>query len=980
MPEIAMKKLSNLITISILSTFLLGQVGQMAGVVSSDNEGLAGANVILEGTPYGTAANVAGEYYIENIPAGNYTVTVTYVGYANESQEVTINAGEESQLNFSLRTSAINFEQVVVTGTGAPARRKALGQTINIISSEDLNSGSVQTVTDALQGRIPGLVGANMGGQGGAARIRLRGTVSLTQRNQPLIYIDGVRIDNSMTDNASISTSRLNDIDVNTIDRIEVIKGAAAATLFGTEASSGVIQIFTKRGTVSAPTYTFRTNQKIAIIDAKNRVDDNYGYDSDTRTIMTNNPAAAYMRSSHQQDYSFSVRGGTPKVKYYASASWADHPGSQPKNSVDKWSLRTALDFQNTEKLSTSIDISMTDNTMMAPMPWWGFWAEIMLCDPSNVSELRPYGGQDYTVDGALTWNSEEMTDNRLISAKINYNWTDNIRSTLQLGLNDVLVRTTRFVPKGGANPASPSKGARDRWHREKDIITLDFKTNINYNISDKLVSSTVIGAQSFNEITNQQQVSVNNFPSAALSTLRGGSSVSNVDEYEETVINAGVFVQEQLAYNDRLFLTLGMRMDGNSAFGEDFGFESYPKAGLSWVISEEPFWNFGAINQMRIRAAFGTSGLQPGAFDAQRTWQPSSGIENNQAVLPLNLGNKDLKPERSQEVEFGAEFTAFNDLLGVEIVYYNQKTTDALLPVSLSPSLGFLQSQLTNIGGMESKGLELSGNWTVFKKNAVSVKLSGSYSKTDQTVTDMAGVPPFRIEGRRRWSQIKEGYQPGAIIAPVHDPSNPWSTSVPIDQVTHRSQIYPNFKKDANGDDALEYIGNSSPTYTFSFGTTVKFSKNLSLRAMFRGEGDFLISRESELIRQNLGYNKVAADLAFALDPANNVALEERKKHIEAYGMRHPNVFSDWMESGDYTKFQELALIWQVPGDVASRFGFTAATVSFNARNLHIFTDFGGYIDPGGGRGSRSEFLQNIDYMSGPSPIFYGVSINTTF
>ena len=975
-----MRKLSILLLISFTSAFLFGQVGQLSGVVSSDNEGLAGANVILEGTPYGTAANVAGEYYIGNIPAGDYTVSVTYVGYANESQEVTINAGEESQVNFSLRTSAINFEQVVVTGTGAPAKRKALGQTINTISSEDLNSGSVQTVTDALQGRVPGLVGANMGGQGGAARIRLRGTVSLTQRNQPLIYIDGVRIDNSMTDNASISTSRLNDIDPNNIDRIEVIKGAAAATLFGTEASSGVIQIFTKRGIVSEPVYTFRTSQKIAKIDAKNRVDDNFGYDSDTRTIMTNNPAEAYMRNSHQQDYSFSVRGGTPGTKYYASASWAKHPGSQPKNSVDKWSLRTALDFQNTEKLTTSIDISMTDNTMMAPMPWWGFWAEIMLCDPSNVSELRPYGGQDYTVDGALTWNSEEMTDNRLISAKLDYKWTDNIRSSLQLGLNDVLIRTTRFVPKGGANPASPSKGARDRWHREKDIVTLDFKTNINHNISDRLVSSTVIGAQSFNEVTNQQQVSVNNFPSAALSTLRGGSSVSNVDEYEETVINAGVFIQEQLALDDRLFLTLGMRMDGNSAFGEDFGFESYPKAGLSWVISEEPFWNFGAINQMRIRAAFGTSGLQPGAFDAQRTWQPSSGIENNQAVLPLNLGNKDLKPERSQEIEFGAEFTAFNDLLGVEVVYYNQTTTDALLPVSLSPSLGFLQSQLTNIGGMESKGLELSGNWTVFKKDALSVKLEGSYSNVDQTVTDMGGVPPFRIEGRRRWSQIKEGYQPGAIIAPVHDPSNPWSTSVPIDQVTHRSQIYPNFKKDANGDDALEYIGNSSPTYTFTFGSTAKLSNALSVRALFRGEGNFLISRESELIRQNLGYNKVAADLAYALDPANNVALEERKTHIEAYGMRHPNVFSDWMEPGDYTKFQELSLMWQVPGDVASRFGVTAATVSFNARNLHIFTDFGGYIDPGGGRGSRSEFLQNIDYMSGPSPIFYGVTINTTF
>ena len=578
---------------------IVAQVGQLSGVVSSESaEGLAGANVLLEGTSYGTAANVMGEYYIGNLPEGTYVVTVTYVGYANESQEVAIVAGEESEADFTLKTSAINLDQVVVTGTGAPAKRKALGQTINSISSEDLNSGSVQTVTDALQGRIPGLVGANMGGQGGASRIRLRGTVSLTQRNQPLIYIDGVRIDNSMTDNASISTSRLNDIDPNNIDRIEVIKGAAAATLFGTEASSGVIQIFTKRGTISAPSYSFRTNQKIAKIDAKNRVDDNYGYDSKTRTIMTNNPAADYMRNAHQKDYSFSVRGGTPGTKYYASASWADHPGSQPKNSVDKWSIRTALDFQNTDKLTTSIDVSLTENRMMAPMPWWGFWAEIMLCDPSNTSELRPYGGQDYTVAGALTWDSEEVTDNRLISGKIDYRWNDQVRSSFQLGLNDVLVKTTRFVPKGGANPASPSKGARDRWHREKDIVTLDFKTNANFRINDKLTSSTVIGAQSFTEKTNQQQVSVNNFPSSALSTLRGGSSVSNVDEFEETVINAGVFVQEQLGLEDRLFLTVGMRMDGNSAFGKDFGFQQYPKAGLSWVVSEEPFWNFNAINQ----------------------------------------------------------------------------------------------------------------------------------------------------------------------------------------------------------------------------------------------------------------------------------------------------------------------------------------------------------------------------------------------
>ena len=123
-----------------------------------------------------------------------------------------------------------------------------LGQTINIITSEDINSGSFQTVTEILQGRVPGLIGANLEGQG-AARIRFRGTISMLRRNSPIIFVDNVRFDNSMTENGSISTSRLNDIPVNDIDRIEVIKGAAGATLFGTDAASGVIQIFTKRGT-----------------------------------------------------------------------------------------------------------------------------------------------------------------------------------------------------------------------------------------------------------------------------------------------------------------------------------------------------------------------------------------------------------------------------------------------------------------------------------------------------------------------------------------------------------------------------------------------------------------------------------------------------------------------------------------------------------------------------------------------------------
>ncbi|MEX2531996.1 MAG: SusC/RagA family TonB-linked outer membrane protein [Gemmatimonadota bacterium] len=958
------------------------ETGSLTGqvIAQSTSRPLAGAQVAVEGLEIGTLANSEGRFILPALPAGTHTVTVSFVGYGAEQAEVVIQPGVATEQNFALSTSAIGLDEIVVTGTGGPSQRRRLGQTVSSIGADVIETAPIQNVTQALQGRIPGMIGGGIGLEGSAARIRIRGAVSLSQRNSPLIYVDGVRMDNTFSKVGANPTSRLDDINPSNIERIEVLKGAAAATLFGTEASSGVIQIFTKRGVVSEPTYTFQTTQQISSIDAENRMPRNYAWDRASQQILSNHPAPEWVKPAWQQTYYMSVRGGTPGMRYFASGNVADRPGSAPNNAVQNYGLRSGLDFHHTDKLTSSWDINIIRNNLEAPHPTWGAFAEFMLSDPTSETETRPYGEQDFSVAGALDFRNFEETDNITLSSGLTYDWTDNLNSDLRVGLNRVNRNETQFILKGGGNPDAPSPGQRSLLSDERMSWTFDVNTNAQVDLTRDIQSTTTIGAQSFWETRDVAQSGVQDFPSSALRTLRGGATVSNVDEFREEVVNAGIFVQQQLGYRDRLFLTGGARMDGNSAFGEDFGFEFYPKVGLSWVVSEEAFWNIDALSNVRLRGAYGTSGLQPGAFDAQRTWRPVTGIENDQAVAPLNLGNPDLQPERSREIEVGLEFAMLADRLGFEAVYFDQKTTDALLPARVSPSLGFLQAQLTNIGALESWGVELSSTWSIYESFDWGLSLEGSYSYIDQTVTDMGDVPAFRIEGRRRWSQIREGFSPGAVIAPVHDPNNPWSTSVPIEQVTSVSQIQPNFLKASNGADSLVYIGESSPTWTASLGATIDLPGNLTARTLLGAQGGFIMSRESGLIRQNLGYNLFMAELNRALDPNQNVPIEERRRLIGEYGNKHPNMFSDWMEDADYLQVQEVSLSWRVPADLTARWGLGGTTVSLNARNLLIWSpNYDGIVDPNAGEASRSEFLQNIDYMQGPSPRTFGVTVRTS-
>ena len=235
--------------------------GELRGKVTDAQTGqpLPGANVILRGTGYGAATDLNGEYLVRALPPGKYSVQARFIGYGSVTQDVTIGAGQIAKTDFQLSATAIQIDEVVVTGTAIAAERRTVGNTIATISTREIGQVPVASLAEVLQGRTPGVVTLMSSGQaGGGASLRIRGMTSMTQSNEPVIYIDGVRVDNSNAEAQNITTggqrpSRLNDISPGDIERVEIIKGASATTLYGTQASAGVIQIFTKRGSAGAP-------------------------------------------------------------------------------------------------------------------------------------------------------------------------------------------------------------------------------------------------------------------------------------------------------------------------------------------------------------------------------------------------------------------------------------------------------------------------------------------------------------------------------------------------------------------------------------------------------------------------------------------------------------------------------------------------------------------------------------------------------
>jgi len=717
------------------------EAGTLEGTVTSARSGqaLASVQVFLAGTDRGTLTGANGRFSIPNIQPGEYEVRAQRLGYREASQTVVISSGETTSIEFSLETEALRLDDIVVTGTAGQARQREVGNAITQINVGDV-ADVVPDVDQLLQARSPGLgVSQATGSVGSAAQIRLRGVVSVSQSNQPIVYIDGVRVRSEPYDrnrpgvgftgrSANVTPGPLADIDPGDIERVEVLKGAAATTLYGTEASAGVIQIFTRRGQSGDAQWTAQVDQ------GANRLRE---FAPAENPFLNMSP---FLRTGHRQRYALSVSGGGEALQYFVSGSRVDNQGVLPNDQEARTTVRGNFTFTPLDRVTLTWNSQYTRNEIEQTAS--GNNAHGLTLNAFRAE--RNYFGLSDPDSVALTLNQEITTDiDRFVTGgTVEFRATDTFLHRLTVGFDQANQENRNLRPFGFR---MDPRGILSNARLQNSILSIDYVANYGYEFNPDFITTLSFGAQSVTQEEQKTEAYGEIFPGPGNPTVNAAGERLGFED-RLRVTNAGFFGQLLLNWRDRYFLTLGTRVDGNTAFGEDLGLQAYPKVSGSYVISDEDFWN-PSWGSMKLRAAWGQAGRAPGAFDAVRTWNPV-GYGGRPAFFPLNVGNPNLGPERTTETEVGFDGSFLNDRVSAEFTFYRQETSDALFSVRIPASAGFSLSQQENVGTIRNQGIELSVNASLYEARDWGLDGGINVYTNQSEVVDLGGAVPFAAGG----------------------------------------------------------------------------------------------------------------------------------------------------------------------------------------------------------------------------------------
>lgn len=780
--------------------------------------------------------------------------------------------------------------------------------------------------------------------------------------SEPLIYIDGVRVYNqpiSVGAASRVATSPLQDIPAEDIERVEVIKGASATTLYGTEASGGVIQIFTKRGVAGPPIWT-------AEITAGLQSQDHIGPDGDPTQLYTQcnrddlfslsqdsenlgekiffmDPTCpsngSWFHNSAQQQYNLSVRGGSPDATYYVSGSYNDQRGTVRTQRNQEGGIRANLDFSPFDDIKLSFNAGY--NRRATKFAEDGNNADGMLLNIGRGTNGNFKGGKpgDGTCDnvpdnmlcvtnGFIFDSDNTATTNRYTLGFITqYEPVPGLTHRFATGFDFIRLDSEELLPFGYLrNP----EGFFSTNVQSREKLSLDYTGSYRNDLfgllGDNVVSTFSWGGQLFRDRSRAEFVSTEQFPGPGLPDLTSGGGSTGVTDSKRGVTTAGSFLQEVLGFNDRFFLTGGVRFDGSSAFGDDFGIEVYPKVSGSYIVSDHDFWPRRWFDTFKLRGAFGISGRPPGAFDKFRTFTPATAEEGAPGFTPGALGNQDVKAERTREIEVGFDASLFQGRFGLETTYYDTETTDALVPVTSPPSQGFLTTQVENIG-------QLSGNGWEFQVTAVPIRIEDfewrvrtNLSFNDTNADDTDGQ---QIAGDNR-AEIREG-----LPVPAYFGSS----------VVNAGE----FAEPIIEDD--QFIDEVNPTKLVGINSSFTFGENLLLDVLFEHQGGHSLVNATGHQNSRRGAWQPCFDVQEALVAQSKgdesliqqfTAGERARCRMNALG-GHNRDF--WVEEADFWKLRSIALSYTLPSSLVRSLA-SRATVTLSGTNLFTWTDYTG-LDP---------------------------------
>ncbi|MGH7468372.1 MAG: SusC/RagA family TonB-linked outer membrane protein [Longimicrobiales bacterium] len=1028
-------------------------------VEAGSNRPLAGVQVFIKGTGRGTLSDQRGNFLLSDVAAGSITVRVESIGYKAAEQPVTVAAGQPSTANFTLQESAIGLDELVVTGTAGRTPKRALGNSVSSVKAEAITEAApITNVNQLLQGRAAGVTLVNQTGVlGGSSKIRIRGTGSISASNNPVVYVDGIRVESGTINtegNTAQGISALESFNPNDIESIEVIKGPAAATLYGADAAAGVIQIITKKGRpaeglqwtasmeygnvqwaqeqittywlcTDARMTALATNPGCRVFEGQNlsleqrllvdrpldpsrrspAIQHLYNRMADSVAALGNQALAEALRNDEYpclfpqqqpcdprplqtgstRSLNLSVRGGGESYNFYLSGEKNDEDGSFTNNYNNRVGGRANFGFVPSQKANFSVNVGYSQLNQQIPQS-----------DNSSNSVLRnSYRGQaggaaSQYLPGFRNFHPEfsnkynrQVSDERLTMAvTANYNpfgWWQN-KLTVGLDRNDRLNTQPQQIDLTGRAPfgATAATGSISHNFDLRYLWTVDYAGTFTANLAEDWSSAFSAGMQFVKNHSEDHSISGNGLISNNLNLVSSAANRNAGQGFSEQN-SLGFYMQELVGWRDRVFGTAAVRVDDNSAFGKDFSLVVYPKASVSWVISEEPFFNYSFVDELKLRAAWGQAGKAPAPFSADRTYGTGRTVIGDLPVNTLStndFGNADLKAETGSEIEAGFESSILRGAIGLDFTYFHRTTKGALLNVADPPSSGWTGNHLVNVGEIKNSGLELTINASPIRTPKVQWDVTAALGTVNNELVsfgrDQLGNPTLLESAFGEFASVqrhREGYPLGGYWATdVQRDAN----GVPILNASGQATPVTCVWNPADSAAACneEFIGAALPTRTLGLTNTVRILNNLQLYAFFDYQGGHYQWCAICSVRTRIDLNTEQMN-----DPNQDPVERARLLSLQT---------KEFIFPADFIKLRELSATYTLPRTLSSRAGFSRAAITVSGRNLWLWTrytgaDWGGNTDPEVNFTSTSNF-NSSDYGSIPMQRMLRVSLNFNF
>ncbi len=1019
-----MKKISLVFGILLLSLgTLLAQRTITGKITDTRGDALIGTTILVKGSTVGTISDVDGTYSI-TVPQGSNTLAFSYTGFA--TQEIVL--GASNVVNVIMDIAAIGLNELVVVGYGTQTRKELTGSVAKV-SGDAINKLPVIGVDQAMQGQASGVqVTSASGTPGSSVSVRVRGPSSITAGNQPLYVIDGIPINTGSYSQIGVGGQQVNalaNINPSDIESIEILKDAAAAAIYGSRASNGVVLVTTKRGKqqkTQISVNTYYGNQEawrilepltgpeyVAMLQEGviNRFGGTTkpsalglrGLDDDPASYQTNNWLEKIFRTAPISQTDLSFTGGNDRTKFFVSGSFFTQDGTILGSEFDRYNFRMNLDnlVSDKFKIGVSSSASRAVNTRIQnDNNIYGVVSTALLLG-SHIPAYNADGtyGRDLnaSIENPLANATEPTyfvtTDRVLTGIYGEYALLDGLTFRSSFNLDYVSLRDDRFIPATHIQAVGTNGTGQQAQNADLNLVNENYFTyrkafgNLNFD--------GLIGASFQNSKQNSFFGQGENFPGKTIRTLGAASVKKDVTSSETEWGLNSYFSRFNFNWKSKYFLSASVRADGSSRFGTNNRWAAFPAVSGAWRISEENFMrNVSFISELKLKGSWGVRGNQDiGNFASRALISAGANYLQKAGLAPGQLGNPDLTWEEREDIDIGLELGLFNNALLINVDAYKGTTNELLLSRPLVGSSGYT-GITENIGSIENKGIDVGITttninkpdfvWTTtlnvaFFKNKI-LKLAGTPFAAGFASWVEEGQPLGAFRGYRIVKIFQDQAEIDALNTKAKEKTGS-STAVYQSSLTRPGDI---MFEDLNNDGVItsadqKILGEANPD--FYGGITNSLSAyGFDLTFFFQFTYGNLIQNHTRVFGE--GMNSIFGQQSTTRNrwtPTNTNTDVPRAVFGDPNNNRRNS--DRWLDDGSYLRLKNISLGYNIPKSVLEKIRVSSAKFYVSGQNLITITDYPGF-DPEVSTFGETNTAPGTDFLTFPQPrtVLFGLNL----